>query len=354
MRKGSVLVAPLNWGLGHATRCIPIIKALQGDGYKPILASDGAALSLLKAEFPSLEWYKLPSLKIKYSKNGLWFKFKIILQLFKLYKCIIQERKFIDALSNKIELQGIISDNRLGLYHKNIPCAIITHQLKIYSGSTTWLTSKMHQHFIKKYDECWVPDKFQRPYLSGNLAHLNKTNLNLKYIGVLSRFQSREEPIKYDILILLSGPEPQRTLLERKMLKEFKNFKHKVVMVRGVVEEKINVSNKNHITIYNYLTAKALETLILQSKIIIARSGYTTLMDLAKLNKKALFIPTPGQFEQQYLAKRLQVHNIAPYCQQGNFNLSQLEKINYYTGLDSSLFASNSSLSEVFSLFEGK
>lgn len=354
MRKGSVLVAPLNWGLGHATRCIPIIKALQNNGFNPIIASDGAALSLLKKEFPSLEWYELPSLKIKYAKRGFWFKFKIIFQLFKLIKCVQKERHFIKTLSQKVELKGIIADNRLGLYHEQIPSVIISHQLKVYSGSTTWLTSKLHQHFIKKYDECWVPDKEQKPYLSGKLGHLKNSNLNLKYIGVLSRFEIREVPLKYDVLVLLSGPEPQRSLLEKKLLKAFKSYNGKVVLVRGVLDTDNYIDETPNLKIYNYLTAKPLETLILQSNLVIARSGYTTLMDLAKLNKKAFFIPTPGQFEQQYLAKRLQKHQIVPYCQQENFKLSQLQKIDFYSGLSASLFSSDFSFSEVFSLFDSK
>ena len=351
MSKGSILVAPLNWGLGHATRCIPIIKALQREGYKPILASDGAALDLLKKEFPQLEFYELPSLKIKYAKNGFWFKFKIILQLFRLYRCIRQERRFIQDFTQKIELKGIIADNRLGLYHRNIPCAIISHQLKVFSGSTTWLTSKLHQYFIAKYNECWVPDFAMRPNLSGRLSHLESTSLNLKYIGVLSRFEIREEPIKYDILILLSGPEPQRSLLEQKMLTAFENDDRKVIMVCGVVEHKVKNYQIGNISVYNFLTAEALETIILQSEIIIARSGYTTLMDLAKLNKKAFFIPTPGQFEQQYLAKRLQNYHIAPFCKQEHFTIDELGKVNFFKGLGSLGFRCDFAFGDVFKLF---
>lgn len=354
MSKGCILVAPLNWGLGHATRCIPIIKALQNQNYKPIIASDGAALDLLKKEFPDLESYVLPSLNIKYARKGFWFKLKIILQIFRLYKCILQERKFLKNLTNTIELKGIIADNRLGLYHNTIPCAVVSHQLKVYSGSSTWLTTKLHQYFISKYDECWVPDNAEKPYLSGKLGHPKQTNINLKYIGLLSRFELKEEPILYDILILLSGPEPQRTLLEKKMRKAFEHFDGKAVLVRGVVEEKENEYHENAIKIINFLKAKPLEKLILQSQVVIARSGYTTLMDLAKLNKKAFFIPTPGQSEQQYLAKRLKKYFIAPYCQQHNFKISQLEKVNYFSGLGPLSFFDNVRLYEVFSLFERK
>lgn len=353
MHKGSILVAPLNWGLGHATRCIPIIKALQQHGYNPLIASDGAALDLLKKEFPELDFFTLPSLKIKYARKGFWFKFKIILQIYRLYQCTAQERKFLKRLSSKIELKGIIADNRLGLYHETIPCAIISHQLKVYSGSTTQLTSRLHQFFIKKYDECWVPDNADKPNLSGRLSHLKQTTINLKYIGLLSRFELKEESLQYDILILLSGPEPQRSLLEKKMLKAFKDYDGKVIMVRGVVEDEEVIYFENSIKIINYLKAQPLEKLILQSKIVIARSGYTTLMDLAKLNKKAFFIPTPGQYEQQYLAKRLMANHLAPFCQQQQFKLEQLKKIDFCSGLSNGIFNSVN-FSRVFNLFDGK
>lgn len=352
--KGSILVAPLNWGLGHATRCIPIIRALQDEGYAPILASDGAALNLLKKEFPDLNFYQLPALSIKYAKRGFWFKFKIILQLFRLYSCIRQERRFIKDLTSKIKLKGIIADNRLGLYHQEVPSVIISHQLKVFSGSTTKLTSYLHQYFIAKYDECWVPDYADKPYLSGKLGHLDHTKLNLKYIGILSRFEIRKEPIKYDILILLSGPEPQRTLLEQKMLAFFEDYHKKIVLVRGVVEKDATSYQNRNMVVYNFMTAKALETLILQSEIIIARSGYTTLMDLVKLDKKAFFIPTPGQFEQQYLAKRLQYYQIAPFCKQEDFDLNKLEKVKFFKGLGSMRLRGDFAFRDVFKLFEGK
>jgi UDP:flavonoid glycosyltransferase YjiC (YdhE family) len=74
----TILIAPLNWGLGHATRCIPIIKALQENNYIPIIASDGIALELLQKEFPYVQTLKLPSYKIEYAKNGKNFKWKLL------------------------------------------------------------------------------------------------------------------------------------------------------------------------------------------------------------------------------------------------------------------------------------
>jgi len=354
MSKGNILVAPLNWGLGHATRCIPIINALKKEDYTPIIASDGKALDLLRKEFPELEYYKLPALKIKYSKRGFWLKFNLMFQGYKLYKTIKQEQKFIKKLVLEKSLKGIISDNRLGMFHKAVPNAIITHQIKVFSGGTTWLTSKLHRFFIHKYDECWIPDNKDKPHLSGRLGHVKKTSLNLKYIGILSRFQPKAIDIKYDVLILISGPESQRQVFEDIMLKEFSAYKGKAVLVRGKVEDEQNEYDVGDIKVINYLKSKELETLIQQSEVVIARSGYTTLMDMAKLNKKALFIPTPKQTEQQYLAMSMKKHGIAPYAQQRKFNLNMLGDAKLYDGLGRFFVSDDIVLRNAFTLFERK
>jgi uncharacterized protein (TIGR00661 family) len=354
MSKGNILVAPLNWGLGHATRCIPIINILKKEDYSPIIASDGKALDLLRKEFPNLEYYELPSLKIKYSKRGIWIKLGLLFQGYKLYKSIRQEQNFIKSLVRQKDINGIISDNRLGMFHPDIPSAVITHQLKVFSGGTTWLTSKLHRYFISKYDECWVPDNKKKPHLSGRLGHVNKTSLNLKYIGLLSRFQLKSVKLKYDVLILISGPESQRQIFENIMLDEFKTYKGKAVLVRGKVEDEQKEYYKKDIKVINYLKSKELETLIQESEVIIARSGYTTLMDMAKLNKKAFFIPTPKQSEQQYLAMSMKKHDIAPYAQQKKFNLNMLGDAKLYEGLGKFFVRDDTVLRNAFKLFEGE
>jgi len=354
MSKGKILVAPLNWGLGHATRCIPIINELKEIGYEPIIASDGIALKLLKKEFPKLKFYELPELDIKYSKKGYFLIFTLLKQGIKFYKTYKSERKIIKKISVEENLAGIISDNRLGLYHSEIPNVIISHQLKVISGSLTWLSTIFHQYFISKYDECWVPDRKERPNMSGKLGHLRSSKLNLRYIGYLSRLEKKELPLIYDVLILISGPEPQRTKFEEIVLKKFKSYSGKAVMVRGVVEDEKKSKYKNNLKVINFLTSIELEELIQQSKTIISRSGYTSLMDFGRLKKNVLLIPTPGQSEQQYLAKSMKKQNIATYCQQHNFNLNIINDVKLYKGLNSLFFDSDPSFREALSFFERK
>ena len=149
----NILVAPLNWGLGHATRCIPIINALLENGFNPILASDGSALALLRKEFPQLTSLELPSYNIEYAKKGENFKWKLIKNSPKTIGAILTEKAQIKKWVVEYDLQGIISDNRLGVYSKKVPSVFITHQLIVLSGKTTWISSKLHQFFIAKFNE---------------------------------------------------------------------------------------------------------------------------------------------------------------------------------------------------------
>ena len=348
-RNKKILISPLNWGLGHATRCIPIINALIKEGFEPILAGDGDSLKLLQKEFSELKAYQLPSYNIQYTKKGENLKYKLLLDAPRVFKAVKKEQQFIAEIIEKENINGIISDNRFGVRSDTIPSVYITHQINVLSGNTTFFSSKFHQKIISKFDECWVPDFQGKGNLAGELSHFNNQNLNLKYIGPISRFDhinpskwlSGSERKKYDIMVLLSGPEPQRGLLEKKLLKELDFYSGKVIFVRGIISDKEILSKNPNIEIANFLMQKDLQKAILESKIIISRSGYSTIMDLKKLNTKAFFIPTPGQYEQEYLAKYLKQQNIAPYSSQKNFKLNLLEKDEKYSG-----FISKESLNE--------
>jgi len=330
-----ILIAPLNWGLGHATRCIPIINALLEFNFEPIIASDGEALELLKKEFPNIEFIELPSYNIKYSNKGKHLKFKLLKDAPKILKAIKKEHSHIQNLITSKKIDGIISDNRFGVYSKNIPSVYITHQLNVLSGNTTLLSTKMHQNTIRKFDECWVPDFEGDNCLSGMLSLPKSASLSTRFIGTLSRFNKIDLPKKYDLMVLLSGPEPQRSMLEEKLLLELTDYKAKVIFIKGVVESEQKITSENNLTIYNYMTSLELETAINESELILSRSGYTTIMDLAKLCKKTFFIPTPGQFEQEYLAKYLEDKHIAPFTIQKEFTIEHLKLIKNYSGFKS-------------------
>ncbi|MBP1839293.1 glycosyltransferase [Formosa algae] len=347
--KKRILIAPLNWGLGHATRCIPIINQLITHNYTPIIASDGIALALLKKEFPEVETVELPAYDVTYAKKGHFFKLKLLKDSPKLLKAIKAEKKATKAIIETHNIDGIISDNRLGVHSKKIPSVFITHQLQVLSGNTTWLSTKMHQRIIEKFNECWVPDHENEPSLSGKLGHLKGIEIPIKYLGPLSRFERQNTNAIYDILILLSGPEPQRTLLEDKLTEAFKTDSRRILCVRGVIEKEQTTITEGNVTITNFMTGKTLETALNASKIVLSRSGYTTVMDLSVLGKKAYFIPTPGQFEQEYLAERLDELKLVPYCKQDDFTVDKLEHIHDYNGLNGQNTTAN--FKDLFNLF---
>ncbi|WP_367755593.1 glycosyltransferase [Flavobacterium sp. WC2430] len=329
----TILITPLNWGLGHASRCIPIIKALQENNYIPIIASDGAALHLLRKEFPYLKILELPSYQIEYPKNSTYFKWKLFLNSPKMILAIWNEKKIVAKWIDQYEIDGILSDNRLGCYSKRIPSVYITHQINVLTGKTTWITSKLHQKIIKKYSECWIPDVEKIPNLASKLSHLKKSNLNLKYIGPLSRMIKKELPTKYDLMVILSGPEPQRSILEEKIKVELKRYKGEVIFIKGIIEKEQTKEKIKNILFYNFMNSRQLEQAFNESEIILCRSGYTTIMDLVKLGKKAFFIPTPGQYEQVYLAQKLKEEGLAPFANQDEFKIENLFELNKYSGL---------------------
>lgn len=352
MPKKRILVAPLNWGLGHATRCIPIIKELILHNFEPVLASDGAALNLLRKEFPGLEYHVLPEYNISYSKKKAFFKWKLLMQSPKIIRAIKKENIITGELVSSHNIFGIISDNRWGVRCEGVPSVFITHQLNVLSGKSTFISTKIQQKLISKFTECWVPDLENDPNLSGEMGHVEKTPFSVKYIGPLSRFSKAQLPIKYKYAIVLSGPEPQRGILEKTLLKEFENYPSPVLFIRGVLEKKSKSEVIGERKIYNYLFGKELEKELNSSEFIICRSGYTSIMDLAYLEKKAFLIPTPGQPEQEYLAKRLSEKSLAASCTQKNFKLKELEKLEAVAPLGFDLFSTG--LREAFALFQSE
>ncbi len=328
-----VLVAPLDWGLGHATRCIPIIYELLQNQNEVLIATDGTIELLLKTEFPELKFVKLFNYNIQYSKNGMLLWLGMLKQTKHILNCITAENKWLDNFIQNEKIDVIISDNRYGLYNKKAHTIFITHQLKLSIPKPFSIfeisTKKIFEKYIKQFDECWIPDYAdEKRNLSGKLSHAQKLLSNTKFIDPLSRFKnykSVEIPIQSDILILISGPEPQRTLFEQKIFRQllsFTNSTKKIVIVGG----KFNSSNEENklpsfVEYYSALAPKKLLEYLLGAEKIICRSGYSTVMDLEAINKKAIFVPTPGQTEQEYLARWLQENGAGNFVTQKNFDL---------------------------------
>lgn len=263
-----------------------------------------------------------------------------------------KERTIVKQIVEAGGIAGIISDNRFGVRHKSVPSVFVSHQIRVLSGSTTWFSTKFHQSIISKFDECWVPDLDGSPNLSGKLGHVNNFKYPIKYIGPLSRLKRKNIKSRYDLLVLLSGPEPQRSIVSETLLNQLNDYDGKVCFIKGTIEAEQKTTQIGSITVYNFLIGNRLENVVNSSDIILSRSGYTTIMDLAKLRKKAFFIPTPGQFEQEYLAEKLKLEGIAPSCNQKDFSIDKLKSVNEYSGFVN--FKSSPDFSGLFDLFKSK
>ena len=327
--KPKILVAPLDWGLGHATRCIPIIYELLRLNCEVIIATDGSQAKLLKDEFPDLRFVRLRGYKIWYAAGAWKNRVFIGLQIPKLWMRIRQENKWLNQFIAAEQPDAIISDNRFGLQTKHVPSIFITHQLHIKSGFVKWvdlILERMNHYYIRKFSACWIPDH-EDPYsLAGELSSpFRIKGLPTVMVGPISRFKPCDKRQQDHLLILLSGPEPQRSILEKKLLGLSVSMAGSIIMVRGLPLETALPACPPNVMIHNHVCTEQLNKWICSAAFIICRSGYTTIMDLMILNKKSVLIPTPGQAEQEYLAERMHLKNWACRLLQEELSPENLE-----------------------------
>jgi len=303
-----VLVCPLNWGLGHATRCVPLIQKLAADGHEVVLASDGSPLVFLKLQFPSLRYIEFPSYSFRYS-DGKSQILAMICSIPNILSGIFKEHLFLQKLLKTEHFDRVISDNRFGLWSKKTHSTYITHQLMIKMPRglkciepVIWL---LHRAFINNYDKCLIPDYEGKDNLSGDLAHKYPLPKNAKFIGPLSRFQEIKfvPNNEFEVIGLVSGPEPQRTIFENYLTERFMNEGRKALIICGQPQKEIIKREVGNLHFFSHSPDKELAEYLVGAEIIISRSGYSTIMDLNALKclEKAEFIPTPGQTEQEYL-----------------------------------------------------
>lgn len=345
-KRKNVLICPLNWGLGHATRCAPIIKKFLEKDFNVIIAAEKRPLHFFSEEFPDIKNIIFPGFDVKYSKSNtlIW---KMLFNTPVFIFSIIKEHKTLKKIIKKYNIDIVVSDNRYGLWNKNVFSIFMTHQIIVkcpkFFKFLEYIFYKFNKFNISKYNECWIPDyKNNDNNLSGDLSHKYKLKENCYFIGPLSRFNSFKKNIpktdikkKYDILAILSGPEPQRTIFQEKIISQLKTTNLKAVIVKGITEKQtLNVTIKN-IKIFSHLNTNDLLKYIGLSRTIICRSGYSSIMDMACIGRKAVFIPTPGQTEQEYLAKYLSEKKLFYFQLQKKLNILQAVKnFDKYSGLN--------------------
>ena len=317
-----VLVAPLNGGLGHATRCVPIIRELLKQKCEVVIAADGYPLRFLRQEFPHLEWVEFEGLKVEYSKGQSQVG-AMLRQLPRFLRDIWREHKELKKIVERYEIDVVVSDNRFGLWCKGVHSVYMTHQLMVkMPRGLKWMERpvwRLHRWFIKHYDECWVPDLEGEENLSGDLSHKYPLLENTKFIGPLSRFSAEgiewedvrveaealDLKEKYDVVAVLSGPEPHRTNLEKQLGVRSEELGVKsFLVVQGLPADDLRLAEHRDVVDYiPHLQTELLQWYMQEAREIVCRSGYSSIMDLYTIGRKAHLIPTPGQTEQIYLAE---------------------------------------------------
>ncbi|MDA3819553.1 MAG: glycosyltransferase [Candidatus Delongbacteria bacterium] len=304
----TVLIAPLNWGLGHASRMIPVIRSLQNSGYKVTVAAGSPSDEMIRQELPDIRIVSIRSYNIRYSRHNL-LMLKLFSQVPGLLRDLLYERTWIKQYVKRENPELIISDNRFGLFHSRVKSCYITHQVNVimphYLKMFQPLIRYIHRRLIKNYDICFIPDFPGKGGLSGKLAHASGTfNFPHHFLGSLSGFLEltpKPSTMVPDVLAVISGPEPQRSLFIRKLRHVFSDDERQIWLIAGQPEISYDHTDK-HVRVISHLKRAELKYLMQHTPVLITRSGYTTLMDLYEIKRKAILIPTPGQTEQEYLA----------------------------------------------------
>lgn len=307
----NILICPLEWGLGHAARMIPVARTLLQMDHNVLIGSGEEHLSFLRDELPNLKYIDFPGFKPRYSSifpQYLALLFKIPVLLYH----IILEHQRLKRIIKEYNIDIVISDNRFGLWNNDITTVYITHQLLIpFPEKFRFLESsgrRLHNAIIRKYSFCFIPDLPGEINLTGRLSHGFKIQKNVRYLGILSRFDNIDEPASGDHMnfshntVILSGPEPQREIFKQKLTAILKDKEKKTVIFEGKPGIGGEITPIGNLTFISHLPPDRMKAIIKSSDLIISRSGYTTIMELVSMNCSALIIPTPGQTEQEYLA----------------------------------------------------
>lgn len=300
-----VLIGILDWGLGHASRMIPLIRYLLQTQCQIMLAASGQQKKLLQLEFPQLTFIEPPEYDVKYKPFAGNLVFGLMGQVPRLLRVIRDEELWVNKICREHNVNAIISDNRYGFYSKEVPTAFITHQVAPLTGLgriPDHIFKLLHLSRLRRFTECWIPDTMDSS-LSGLLSSPGRSLGNARFIGPISRFEGRATPPagKKHLLVLLSGPEPSRSTFEAMVVHQLSTYTGPYTILRGLPGGGRDPIPNG----IDHLDAEALARLIENSDLIVCRAGYTTIMDLVAMKRTALLVPTPGQTEQEYLAAHL-------------------------------------------------
>ncbi|NQT34921.1 hypothetical protein HQ587_07010 [bacterium] len=352
MQGKNILICPLDWGLGHATRSIPIIRKLCNADANVIIGADRRPYALLKKEFPLLTMIRMPGYEVEYSHSSR-MALKMIRQVPRIIKMINVEHRQLQKIIRQYGIDLVISDGRFGLWSKDVSCVYLTHQVMVKFPFSLKLLEPLfyllHRRQAHHYTECWIPDYSGSRNLTGDLSHKYKPPANAYYIGPQTRFSEEislqtnsqttavdsQQTEKIDLLVILSGPEPQRTIFENIVIEQVRMIPSlNTLILQGLTDRKETRQVTDNVRIVSHISTQEMNVAILNAGMILTRPGHTTIMDLAMLHRRAILVPTPGQTEQEYLAKKF-LRNQEFYCEnQSDFNLARaLENVKKYDGM---------------------
>ena len=337
----TILVSPLDWGLGHASRMIPLIRRFVLDGHNIILAGSGRSAEILRNTFPDLRFVSLPCYSV-HMGSGKHSYFQLLLQVPALVLSVFREHHLAKKLVHDEAVDIVISDNRYGLHCRNAYSVIITHQVSpVLPAVFRWLEFPLYiiiRKLIQRFDQCWIPD-FSHPEvnLSGKLSHRYKTPSNARYIGILSRFSQSDtsydiQPsLRYEVALVLSGPEPQVSIFEKQMFSQLIRLEKSAILLRGMRNQPIEISGSlpSYIHPVSHLEVNAFKQVLKQAGLVISRSGYSGIMDFVALGISAILVPSPGQSEQEYLADWLSEKGWFRCVTQDKLNLTGMHDTRY-------------------------
>lgn len=306
----NILFTPLGWGLGHASRIIPIIQLLHSQNHTIYVAGNTQSLSLITKECPYVIAIRLRTFSVRFAKGDKQL-FPLLTIAIKIPLYNFYERIWLRKAIKRLRIDLVISDNRYGMRSSRVKCVIITHQLKPKIPSPFQFTepfvSKLIYRWLSHFDEVWIPDNIDKNRLSGELTE-NKTLSNIRYIGPLSRFYNLPDitPCNdYELVCIVSGPEPHRTILADEAERLIRRINTNGIIIEGKPEINYSYRQTGKIVRVSHVPGMHLAELVAGCKYLIVRGGYSTIMDLWALGYSGAIVPTPGQTEQEYLGKYL-------------------------------------------------
>jgi len=325
-----VLYGVCTWGLGHASRSLPVIRRLVDDGHEVHVVTSGRALSMVKREVSGVKAvHDLPDYPSPYTGSKITFYAKFLTSLPGLFKGIRVEHEAVEGLHRRLKFDRVISDNRYGVHLDRVPSYLMTHQMRFLAPKNIKTFEKKSEKFVAdfsdKFEKYLIPDE-ETGDLTGVLSHDLELvgRKKIEYVGILTDFRPVDIEQDIDVFVSISGPEPQRTKFEKLAMAQLGKLKDKKIVVsRGISDSKAKVRTVKGVEVHDYMSAGKRARFLSRSDVVLTRSGYSTLMDLAAMGKKAILVPTPGQTEQEYLARKHFGERHWAYQEQRKLDLSR-------------------------------